>query len=378
MNNKSEPPVALALSGGGVRAMVFHLGVLRFLAERGLLERITHISTVSGGSLVLGLIFQENGLQWPSSKQFLNETLPRLRKKLCDRSLLGDSLRQLLVPANWRYLFSRANLVAGALQANWGVSGDLSDLPVAPEWSINGTTAETGKRFRFKRNDLGDWELGYAKADKFPLANAMAVSAAFPGGIGPLVIRSKQYQWMYREWGQPEASAKPRTPAFKKLHLYDGGVYDNLGLEPFFDAGKRAPKSSFASNVVMVVSDASAPLQRGFSFGSLNPWRLKRVADIMSEQTRALRVRMFVDYVRGGDERGSYLYIGQSLNRPVFDQLDSASEKCGSAEFAAGFPTTLGRLTEIQFDRIFMHGYHLSCKYDDEVGIFGRGSKISR
>lgn len=377
MNDKNEPPIVLALSGGGVRAMVFHLGVLRFLAERGLLERITHISTVSGGSLGLGLILQENGLQWPSSKKFLDDLLPRLREKLCDRSLLGDSLRQLLVPTNWRYLFSRANLVAEALRLNWGVSGKLSDLPVVPEWSINGTTAETGKRFRFKRNNLGDWELGYAAADQYPLAHAMAVSAAFPGGIGPLVINVKEYQWVYRGWGQPEKHSKLRSLPFSKLHLYDGGVYDNLGLESFFDAGKLLPKDPHASNVVIITSDASAPLKRGFSFGSLSPWRLKRVADIMSEQTRALRVRGFVEYIKAGNCRGAYLYIGQSLNIPIFSPPTEDSPKCESSEFASGFPTTLSRLTEVQFDRIFMHGYKLSFKYDDEIGILGLGSKIS-
>ncbi|BCX89991.1 NTE family protein (plasmid) [Methylomarinovum tepidoasis] len=42
----------LALSGGGFRAALFHLGVLAALAERGLLSRIEVISTVSGGSII--------------------------------------------------------------------------------------------------------------------------------------------------------------------------------------------------------------------------------------------------------------------------------------------------------------------------------------
>ena len=53
-------PIALALSGGGIRAMVFHLGVMRHLAERGLLESVDKISTVSGGSLLVGLLLQQN------------------------------------------------------------------------------------------------------------------------------------------------------------------------------------------------------------------------------------------------------------------------------------------------------------------------------
>ena len=50
-------------------------------------------------------------------------------------------------------------LVPAALRQQWNVSGRLSDLPVVPEWSINGTNAENGRRFRFKRNSIGVWVL---------------------------------------------------------------------------------------------------------------------------------------------------------------------------------------------------------------------------
>ena len=115
----STMPIALALSGGGIRAMVFHLGVLRRLAERGLLDRVTKVSTVSGGSLLVGLMLQETDLQWPTSEQFLSRTLPALRSKLCARSLQWGALRQLRNPLNWRHLLSRSNLLALALRNEW-------------------------------------------------------------------------------------------------------------------------------------------------------------------------------------------------------------------------------------------------------------------
>ena len=65
-----RPSIALALSGGGIRAMVFHLGVMKHLAERGLLEDVAKVSTVSGGSLVVGLLLQQNQMGWPTSEQF--------------------------------------------------------------------------------------------------------------------------------------------------------------------------------------------------------------------------------------------------------------------------------------------------------------------
>src|SRR5438067_13762338 len=43
--------IGLALSGGGFRATLYHLGLVRFLRDAGLLSQVTHITSVSGGSV---------------------------------------------------------------------------------------------------------------------------------------------------------------------------------------------------------------------------------------------------------------------------------------------------------------------------------------
>lgn len=43
--------LGLALSGGGFRASLYHLGLVRWLRDGGILPRITHITSVSGGSI---------------------------------------------------------------------------------------------------------------------------------------------------------------------------------------------------------------------------------------------------------------------------------------------------------------------------------------
>lgn len=364
MNDLGSPSIALALSGGGVRAMVFHLGVLQFLAERQLLERVSRISTVSGGSLLVGLMLQENMLRWPSSKTFSSTVLPNLRTKLCASSLQWGAVRQLRHPKNWKFLFARANLLASALKNEWNVKGRLSDLPATPEWSVNGTTAETGKRFRFKAGSLGDYLLGYASSGDFPLSSALAVSAAFPGGFGPLKFDAHLFQWKRRTWGAPASQEVPVDIGYQHLHLYDGGVYDNLGLEPFFDAGRGKSK---LTNECIIVSDAGAPLKNGFSMGALNPFRLKRVADIMSDQSRALRVRTFAQYIQQAHARGAYVYI----NAPANDAAAS-----DSAGFAASFPTTLRRLKDYEFDRLFEHGYRVACQVEAQYGVVGEPSGV--
>ena len=52
MDEAVAPKIGLALSGGGSRAIAFHLGCLRALSRLGLLDRVAILSTVSGGSVI--------------------------------------------------------------------------------------------------------------------------------------------------------------------------------------------------------------------------------------------------------------------------------------------------------------------------------------
>src|SRR5688500_903236 len=44
--------IALCLSGGGLRATYFHLGTIKALRRLGLLDKVTNIVSVSGGSIL--------------------------------------------------------------------------------------------------------------------------------------------------------------------------------------------------------------------------------------------------------------------------------------------------------------------------------------
>lgn len=222
---------------------------------------------------------------------------------------------------------------------------------------VGSAGAENGKRFRFKRQDIGDYALGYAAGANFPLAAAMAVSAAFPGGFGPLRLDADRFEWHKRPWDAPSGSEEIVDIAYKSLHLYDGGVYDNLGLEPFFDAGRGKAKQPES---VIIVSDAGAPLPNGFSFRALNPFRLKRVADIMSDQARALRVRTFANYLQQGPGRGALFYI----DTPV-----TSTRPCPSAAYATVFPTTLRRVDRSEFDRLCQHGHAVAVQVAQGYGL---------
>src|SRR5579859_1030130 len=87
--------IALALSGGGVRAAVFHLGVMARLASEKMLEHVTFISTVSGGSMVVGLVYALSDNRWPSSRTFLEDGLPAARLRLTRTSIQRDYVKRL-------------------------------------------------------------------------------------------------------------------------------------------------------------------------------------------------------------------------------------------------------------------------------------------
>src|SRR5215207_10786593 len=55
-SEKLEEGMALCLSGGGYRAMLFHAGVLWRLNQIGLLPKLNRISSVSGGSITAGVL----------------------------------------------------------------------------------------------------------------------------------------------------------------------------------------------------------------------------------------------------------------------------------------------------------------------------------
>lgn len=356
--------LALALSGGGIRAMVFHAGVLRYLSEKGYLENVSQISSVSGGSLLVGMIYKENNYEWPTSNQYKNNIYPKIKKQLCNKSLQCSAVLELLKPNNWIYIFSRANVIAKTIEKLWGIDKRLNDIPDYPVWSINGTNAESGKRFRFKHDKCGDYSIGYSQSQEFKIAEAIAVSAAFPGGIGPLVIKMNKHTWKKRKnWDDPEGSEIKITPEYKEIHIYDGGVYDNLGTEPFFDIGKGEPKEDGYS---ILVSDAGSPFTKTFTKGILNPIRLMRILDITMDQSRSLRVRSLMNYFLKDKDNGGYLMIGQNPKN-ILSENEFSGDRWQSNEdtnSASSFGTNLKKISTGDFDLISRHGYELAKSID--------------
>ncbi len=249
--------IGLALSGGGLRAAVFHLGVLRRLAVERLLEDVSVVSTVSGGSLVTAAIVSQSGMTWPSSDDYLGSIYPELRRRLISADLF--SLKSIgwrgLIEFNLALFRSRAEVLATMLERAWGISGRLEDLPDTPQWQINATCIETGKNWRFSKREMGDWTFGRHYSPGVPVAVAVAASAAVPYVIGAMSLPLPAAGW----WQTDPATGRQMratTPSKSWVRLWDGGAYDNLGLEPLFKPGSGLRSCDF-----LICSDASGPLR---------------------------------------------------------------------------------------------------------------------
>lgn len=353
--------IGLALSGGGVRASVFHMGILARLATDHLLENIAFISTVSGGTLVTGLIYASAGYRWPSSDLFLSHCQNEIKYYLTCMDLQLDMIVNALArPHELRR--GRAHILSDRMQERWGITGSLNEIPLEPRWILNATTYETGRNFRFiPQRRMGDYLLGYVKNPDIPLADAMAASAGFPSLIGPLVLEISDHKWFKYE-GKVEV---PVTPPFDKVHLWDGGLYDNLGIEPLFKIKDSELRKGLN---FLIVSDASQGItQRKYS--RVPAKRALRLIDIAMEQIRALRSRTVVDHFTRNNHSGVYLKMGNSgatileqagIPSHTIDKTTLSSLDDNKVMAAVNFPTTLKQLSGSEYELLFQHGWEVA------------------
>jgi NTE family protein len=326
--------IGLALSGGGHRAAVFHLGVLSYLAENGLLENVKHLSTVSGGSVVMGIIYRLNAYKFPDSQTYLEQILPNIRPYFTEYSLQGNALLNMLKKLTF---VNRHSILSYTLKGDWKIDVNMQDINDKPIWSINTTTLETGKSWRIEKQKMGSHDLGYIHFPEMDLADAIAASAGFPIGIGPLELDLGKYDIPKKMAGQ------------KSLLLYDGGLYDNLGVEVLLKKNFTA----FAKGIDFVmVSDASKPLEHE-SVGYLG--RVGRLIDVSTEQIRSLKVRMFHKFLHENKGDGMHIRIGTEYANLNQD-----------AHYAKSVPTDLKKMSKKDFDSLQANGYTTAMKMFDK------------
>lgn len=287
-----EDGIALCLSGGGYRAMLFHLGALWRLNEAGYLRRLQRISSVSGGSITAGVL----GAAWPSLRfdaddvagGFAEAVVAPVRRIAAATIDRGSVLRGLVLPGTVSARLARA-------YDRLAFDGrSLQDLPAdgeGPRFVLNATNLQTGTLWRFSRPYMADYRVGRVDNPEVSLATAVAASSAFPPFLSPLLLKvdAGAYSAESAAW---ELHRKPFTT---RVHLSDGGVYDNLGLET---AWKRYR--------TVLVSDGGgqmAPVRRPPRTWARHSLRVLTVID---NQVRSLRKRQVIAGFQRGDRDGTY------------------------------------------------------------------------
>lgn len=340
----------LALSGGGFRAALFGLGSLWRLNELGWMRSLRRITSVSGGSLTAGVLASRwSELTFDGAGRATNfEELVALRlRQFCSRTLDWKAILSGLIPFVSAAGVARRAYDRHLVLLSTGRAAKLSDLPLpgtGPDFVFFATCIQTGSSFRFSREGLYDWKLGRCAHVHSTLGTALAASAAFPPFLSPLVLKTDPIQWVDRP------SVKGMVDAERiceRLHLGDGGIYDNMGTEALWKNMDR-----------VLISDAGAP----FAFIS-RPWinwggQLGRVRDILIEQTRALRKRMLIRDLQAKCYTGAYWGIHTRIND--YTANSALCRDSAASEGLAQISTRLKALDASTQEQLINWGYALA------------------
>jgi NTE family protein len=290
-DRKPEKGLALCLSGGGYRAMIFHVGVLWRLNEVGMLPKLARVSAVSGGSITAGVLAKDwSRLTWVDNvavnfDDVLVKPIRRMGKTGVDvKAVLegilhfGDSVSDRVAAAYRKHLFGDTR---------------LQQLPDKPRFVFNSTNLESGVLLRFSKPYLGDYRVGRIMEPDLQLAVAVAASSAFPPVLSPCTLNLKGQTW------KDEEGNDLTGPGFRdEIKVTDGGVYDNLGLET---AWKRY--------TTIIVSDAGGHVGDDDDPAGDPLRQTARVLSLVDNQVRSLRKRQVIESFKSHLREGMYVGI---------------------------------------------------------------------
>ena len=350
---KLENGMALCLSGGGYRAMLFHAGVLWRLNELGFLPKLKRISSVSGGSITSGVLamnWGNLGFGGDDIAANFEEQIVIPVKKLASRTIDATSV---ITGALW--MGSIGDKVADAYRNYLFGNKTLQDIPDHPRFVFNATNVQSGALWRFMKPYMRDYRVGEIKNPKIELGVAVAASSAFPPVLSPLEMDLEPEDYT------PGSGGDLTDELYRtQVVLTDGGVYDNLGLET---AWKRYE--------TIFVSDAGG----GFS-GEPEPKRdwvrhSIRVLLLIDNQVRNLRRRQLVESYQAKIRRGAYWSINHDLTKDfgTANALDCPFEL---TDVLAKTATRLKKLDSVTQERIINWGYSVCDAavrkyYDDKL-----------
>jgi len=307
--NPQRKGTALCLSGGGFRAALFHLGSLRRLNEAGVLAKITTITSVSGGSIASGLLAK----MWRSFR-FRSDVVENFAdyetalRDFCSHDLrTAPLLWERLDPRDWPTFLSEDHSVTDFLAQAYEdrlVKGlRLGDLPVKgiqgePKFIFCASNVQTGVNFELSGERIGDYQIGYAHAPEIPVSEAIAASSAFPVAFPALILKMDPARFAGGKLG----NSPQQIQLARRIVLSDGGVYDNLGLEPVWK-----------THATVLCSDGGKPFSISADPRQSMLPRLLRSQEVIGNQALALRKRWLMSSFENKLYDGTYCGIATEI-----------------------------------------------------------------
>lgn len=356
--------IGLALSGGGFRATLYHLGVVRFLRDAGALQDVTDIASVSGGSILAAHLV----LNWDrytgdeesfasASNEVIRFVQFDLRNHIVRRLPIQFPLRVL---AKLRFLDGRNYTPNAILERYYKrfLYGDrcLYELPECPMLHMLATNVSTGSLAAFNRDGLylqqrdgsDPQSLQHIPGQMASVARVVGASSAFPGFFPPVEMTA--------------ADLGVRDGQFPSEFFTDGGVFDNLGLRAFLWLKQHG--SSFDR---VLVSDAGKPFQI-LSDAALGVFgQSVRATDILWDRVWQLERENF------GQEQGfEFLPITEMV---ALSDDQSAQHPVVQAEVQS-IRTDLDRFSDREINALACHGYEVARKLCQKHQVLG-GPELS-
>ncbi len=292
--------VALCLSGGGSRAALFHLGVLRRLNETGVLSQVTTISSVSGGSILAAHLARTVPV-WPAK----GDPIPSFQERVVHsfeafvrKNLRTAPLAERLLP--WNLLRERTQIDKLVRLFDRHLNGarieDLPGPPDAPRYVFCATDNVFATNWTIERERMGDYMAGYTREPpQWTVGRAAAASSCFPPLFDPMPIDVSP-----ADLSRGDYRGDDRDALIRGLKLSDGGLYDNLALEPVWN-----------DHEVVIVSDGGATFDP-----QADSWlwpRLKRYSTLMGVQATKIRKRWLIASYATQVMGGAYIGIGSPV-----------------------------------------------------------------
>jgi predicted acylesterase/phospholipase RssA len=345
--------IGLALSGGGFRATLFHLGLVRFLRDADILRQVTHITAVSGGSIMAAHL----ALNWDrfngtaeefdkAASSLLDFIRLDIRNRILRRFPLGVLLhwpRRLLGLSNRQW--TRTGLLERQYEKHLYGDKSLFELPQSPDLHILATNLSEGCLCSFSRDGLwkmqlkaGSPHIERLRVGLMTVPMAVAASSAFPAFFPPLELTGREVGARGGEFGNQAYT--------------DGGIFDNLGVRMFRWLTPLLTGDKALDGVL--VSDVGKPfrVQLNLRAGGLIRTAM-RATDILMDRVWQLENENFQD---------TFGFVFARFTDVAAPHEDATALHPEIQRQAAGIRTDLDAFSDLEISCLIRHGYCIGRK----------------